>query len=147
MHRLFAQSCMSLLLLLNAFYNQSIAENLAIKIVPDTELHSGIFPDGTTLAVIYLSGMNQKCAVNVWSPSAQNETTPGSYTLYDRPGGNRPLRVRLVGEGWQPDIQFGTGVMLNDPSGFATLKLITNGEQYIESHTWPINISFQCGRN
>lgn len=125
-------------------FQSSEANTLKLTITPEQDLHAGRINDGAELATIYLSGMSESCVLNVWIEPPGKEIMPGHYILTDRKKGGGELNVRLSGDNWKPDTQAGKGVLSKFTSRFATLNVVSNGDQFIESHISSMQISAQC---
>lgn len=136
----------TLLVILTVISPQVMAQQLQIRIVANQYLYSGRVSDGTELATVYISQIEDGCILNVWDTEGKKEAMPGYYIIHNRQRANNHLIVRLSGEDWQPDIKTGKGVTFRKTVKFTTLKILSSGEQFMNSSIWPLNISAQCSR-
>jgi len=137
-----ALNCTVMILIL--FNQYSEANALKITVTPKQDLHAGKIHDGAELATIHVSGMSDSCLLNVWIEHPNQETIPGHYILTGRNKIGDGLNVRITGDNVNPDSRSAKGVLIALPSRLATLNLLINGDQLIESSVFSMQVFAQC---
>ncbi|MGK3116291.1 AfaD family invasin [Candidatus Pantoea formicae] len=125
-----------------SFYSR--ADNLKLTIIPTAHLAAGKLSDNTLLARVYISGISKSCNVNVWDEMAENESTPGHYTLTIKDNGRGFIRVKLNGAHWQPSTFNGKGVYLRASDKNSALELLSDGEQFITGSSVRVQLTALC---
>lgn len=103
---------------------------------------AGFVADGTVLAQGTITSDEPHAGFRVWQEVKQNGS-PQRYTLTGKNGEHHRLNVRLAGEGWQPDMLTGQGMVRQDSSYSVSFRVEVDGNQTVVVDTWLFQMQAQ----
>ncbi|MBK0095009.1 hypothetical protein IBT49_03405 [Erwinia sp. S63] len=122
----------------------SSVDAFQVTIIPKSDLTTGRITDGTELAIVHISGVNDDCKLLIWENGGGIEHPPGHYSLPDKDNHRDKINIMLAGDDWQPNTYTGKGLTLIKSQPNSTLKIKANGDQLLRGSKWTVSLTAQC---
>ncbi|EKN4774150.1 AfaD family invasin [Yersinia enterocolitica] len=115
------------------------AEELQTTLRVAAHLRAGHVPEGMQLAQGWVTYHGSHSGFRVWNDEQKAGNTPSVLLLNGQQDPRHHIRVRLEGEGWQPDTASGSGAILRTAADNASFSVVVDGDQEVPADTWTLD--------
>jgi Enterobacteria AfaD invasin protein. len=111
-----------------------------IQVNMQGRIQTGHVTDGQRLGQGTIVFHSMHTGFRVWGDEQQSGDRPGRYMLAEDGNPYRKLRVRLEGDGWEPDNKDGKGIILYSGDEIGRFYIVADGEQTITAGRYSLRI-------